>query len=430
MSTETVPKGYKRTEVGVIPEEWNALALKEIGKPVRGGSPRPAGDSRFFNGTFIPWLTVAALTNISDSQIVVTDTATCLTEEGSLRSRELGSGTLIIANSGATLGVAKKLGIKCCANDGIAALLSLRSDASVDYLIYYINSKTKYLREVVATGNGQPNLNTELIGVFQVPYPPTLAEQQAIAAALSDADALIESLEQLIAKKRQIKQGAMQELLTGKRRLPGFTGKWEKQSLSSVVVNLEAGVSVNFVEHPNPFSTGDQCILKTSAISGGKFYPNECKLIIANDVVRARVNPQKDTILISRMNTPDLVGEVGYIEFDQPTLFLPDRLWMMTFDSNKGVVPRWLSFVLSSAQMQEQIKNLCTGTSGSMKNISKSAILSLQVLFPSLPEQTAIASVLSDMDTELEALEGKLDKARQVKQGMMQQLLTGKVRLV
>ena len=114
---------YGTTEVGELPKDWNVATISELSNPVRGGSPRPAGDLRYFNGSFIPWLTVAALTNIPKSRITVTETATCLTEEGSLHSRILEKGTLIIANSGATLGVAKILGIRCCANDGIAALL-------------------------------------------------------------------------------------------------------------------------------------------------------------------------------------------------------------------------------------------------------------------------------------------------------------------
>src|SRR5262249_45225760 len=156
---------------------------------------RPAGDPRYFNGSHIPWLTVAALTNIPDSRLVVSETASCLTREGSLHSRTLLPGTLIIANSGATLGVAKILGIKCCANDGIAAVLELDDDVCSRFLAYYINTRTEYLRKTVATGNGQPNLNTELISQINFPLPPTKAEQEAIAEALSDADALIESLE-------------------------------------------------------------------------------------------------------------------------------------------------------------------------------------------------------------------------------------------
>ncbi len=137
-----VPVGYKQTEVGVIPEDWEVKPANQIGTPVRGGSPRPAGDPRYFNGTFIPWLTVAALTNIPASRLVVSETETCLTEEGSLHSRTLLPGTLIIANSGATLGVAKILGIKCCANDGIAALLNLSKKCSTQYLVHFFNTKT------------------------------------------------------------------------------------------------------------------------------------------------------------------------------------------------------------------------------------------------------------------------------------------------
>ena len=109
-----VKHGYKKTEVGVIPNQWDVKRISEIGTVVRGGSPCPAGDPRYFNGSFIPWLTVAALTNISDSQLDVTETLGYLTEEGKKHSRTLNEGTLIIANSGATLGVAKLLRITCC----------------------------------------------------------------------------------------------------------------------------------------------------------------------------------------------------------------------------------------------------------------------------------------------------------------------------
>ncbi len=208
--------GYKQSEVGVIPDDWFVKSIKEVGTPVRGGSPRPAGDARYFDGSHIPWLTVAALTNIPDCQLIVTKTDTFLTAEGSLQSRTLNSGTLIIANSGATLGIAKVLGIQCCANDGVAALLNPSKTISINYVAHFINSKTAYLREVVATGNGQPNLNTELIGNFNIAFPPTKAEQEAIARALGDAEAFIAYLQELIGKKRLVKQGVMDELFRPK----------------------------------------------------------------------------------------------------------------------------------------------------------------------------------------------------------------------
>ena len=129
---------YKQTAVGIIPADWGVERLGNLGNVVRGGSPRPAGDPRYFNGDFIPWLTVAALTTVPDYQITISEAVGFLTEEGSKYSRTLENGTLIIANSGATLGVAKLLSITCCANDGIAAIINQhRGDKT--FVCYYIN---------------------------------------------------------------------------------------------------------------------------------------------------------------------------------------------------------------------------------------------------------------------------------------------------
>src|SRR5437870_7213968 len=140
---KAIRAGYKETEVGVIPEDWETKHLSELSDVVRGGSPRPAGDPRYFNGTFVPWLTVAALTNIADSQMYVSETLGCLTEEGARHSRTLDKDTLIIANSGATLGVAKILDMRCCANDGIAALLNL-TGADKQFLCHYLNTRSRH----------------------------------------------------------------------------------------------------------------------------------------------------------------------------------------------------------------------------------------------------------------------------------------------
>jgi len=225
--------GYKPTEVGIIPEEWDAKSLGELGTVVRGASPRPAGDPRYFNGDFIPWLTVAALTNIPEHQITVNETVDFLTEEGSKHSRNLGVGTLILANSGATLGVAKLLGVTCCANDGIAAVINQRLGDKL-FVCFYINTRTKALREVIAAGNGQPNLNTRLIRQIVIPFPPE-PEQRAISAALADVNALLSGLDELITKKHALKQAAMQQLLTGQTRLPGFSNDWNVETIGDKI---------------------------------------------------------------------------------------------------------------------------------------------------------------------------------------------------
>ncbi len=130
------------------------------------------------------------------------------------------------------------------------------------------------------------------------------------------------------------------------------------------------------------------------------------------------------------MNTPDLVGECRYVGDDYPNLFLPDRLWLTRLRADTGASARWLCYLLSTAEYKQRIRNASTGTSGSMKNLSKPALLAMYVRFPQPDEQTAIATVLSDMDTDIAALEAQLTKTRQLKQGMMAELLTGRTRLV
>ncbi|MDZ4128481.1 MAG: restriction endonuclease subunit S, partial [Hydrogenophaga sp.] len=231
-----------------------------------------------------------------------------------------------------------------------------------------------------------------------------------------------------IAKKRDIKQAAMQQLLTGQTRLQGFSGEWHQGIFGDVVIALDAGVSVNSTDAEPALDT--PCVLKTSALVGGKFLPNEAKVIEVRDVGRARTSAKGDTILVSRMNTPMLVGEIAYVAQDFDSLFLPDRVWMARFNISKKVDVRWMAFVLSSQPYRDLLRDVATGTSGSMKNISKNALRSLPIRFPSPKEQTAIATVLSDMDAELCALEARLTKTRAIKQGMMQELLTGRTRLV
>jgi len=175
---------------------------------------------------------------------------------------------------------------------------------------------------------------------------------------------------------------------------------------------------------------GIPSVVKTSALKGGLFDAKECKTIRQADLARATTQPRKDTLLISRMNTPDLVGEVGYVDQDYDWLYLPDRIWMTRMRSSSSVCVQWLAYLLSSPPYKRLIGDTATGTSGSMKNIAKSALLNIPVSYPTVPEQRAIAQVLSDMDTEIAAIEARLAKARDLKQAMAQALLTGRIRLM
>lgn len=413
--------GYKQTEVGVIPADWEVKSLGELGSIVRGGSPRPAGDSRYFGGSFIPWLTVASMTNIAEHQLNVTETAGFLTEEGSKRSRNLVRGTLIIANSGATLGVAKILGMDCCANDGIAALVNQRT-GDKGYVSHYINTCTKHLREVVATGNGQPNLNTALIREISIPFPP-LPEQHAIATALSDVDALLGALERLLAKKRDLKQAVMQQLLTGQTRLPGFHGDWAVKTLGDLINNCFSGATPRR-DQPN-FYKGD-----IRWITSGELNYN-----VINDTVEkitseavARTNLKvipKGTFLmaITGLEAAGTRGSCGIVGEPSTT----NQSCMAVFPTSELMAEYLFHYYVFRGDALAL--QYCQGTK--QQSYTAKLVRKLPIdIPPTTAEQTAIAKVLSDMDAELASLEQRLTKTRTLKQGMMQELLTGRTRLL
>jgi type I restriction enzyme S subunit len=201
---------------------------------------------------------------------------------------------------------------------------------------------------------------------------------------------------------------------------------WEVKALGEIILRLNAGVSVNSEDDR---IEGEKSILKTSCVSQGYFIPTECKKIISKDINRAKLNPKKDQIIISRMNTPDLVGECGYVSEDFNNLFLPDRLWATVFKKEIPTNARWLTYTISYENFSKKIKDSATGTSNSMKNLSKDSLLNLNVPFPPLPQQTAIAAALSDVDALMGELDKLIAKKRDIKQATMQQLLTGKKRL-
>ncbi|WP_439824990.1 restriction endonuclease subunit S [Aeromonas caviae] len=203
---------------------------------------------------------------------------------------------------------------------------------------------------------------------------------------------------------------------------------WDVVSVSSLISSIGSGVSVNSVDKINAFSHGMH-VLKTSCVSEGEFLPDEKKSILPSDIHRAKCSPSKGDIIVSRMNTPMLVGELGYVSVDIEDSFLPDRLWLMKFKNSGDVNSRWLSLLLSSSSFSKKIKESATGTSGSMKNISKETFLAMLVPKPAFKEQAIIATTLADTDSLIAGLDQLVAKKQAIKTATMQQLLTGRTRL-
>lgn len=197
---------------------------------------------------------------------------------------------------------------------------------------------------------------------------------------------------------------------------------WIKGTLADTIASLDAGISVNAEDRPH--GAGEIGVLKTSAISGGAFLTEQNKAILLHECRLVAEPVQADSILVSRMNTPALVGESCYVGEAHPTLFLPDRLWQLKSRDRAQLSMRWLSFVLQSADYRRYVEVHATGTSGSMKNLPKSKLLAFPVNYPAPAEQSVIAKILDTLDTAIRQTEALIDKLKAVKQGVLHDLLT------
>ncbi|MEG4962650.1 MULTISPECIES: restriction endonuclease subunit S [unclassified Microcoleus] len=210
-----------------------------------------------------------------------------------------------------------------------------------------------------------------------------------------------------------------------KLRFSEFEGDWKFGEVSDLISSLDAGVSVNSEDRAaNQVEKG---ILKTSCISNGVFNPTENKVVAdEHELSRLKEPVTKNTILISRMNTPILVGANSYIEKDYPNLFLPDRLWAAKI--KKINFPKWVSYYFIRNKVRGLLSSRATGTSNSMKNITKNDVLTLPVYFPLIPEQEKIASFLGAVDTRLTQLRRKHELLQTYKRGVMQKIFSQQIR--
>ncbi len=197
---------------------------------------------------------------------------------------------------------------------------------------------------------------------------------------------------------------------------------WFDGQLADSIAALDAGVSVNAEDRPH--GAGEIGVLKTSAVSGGQFFPNQNKTVVESERRLVAEPVQGDSILVSRMNTPALVGESCYVTEAHPSLFLPDRIWQLKPKDRAKINMRWLSFVLQSATYRRHVEAHATGTSGSMKNLPKAKLLALPVSYPAPSEQARIAQILDTLDTAIHETEAIIAKLKAVKQGLLHDLLT------
>lgn len=406
--------GYKMTEVGVIPEDWEVKVLGDCSDIYRGGSPRPIEAYLTASSNGYNWIKIG---DVQQNEKFIYRTEEKIIKEGVTRSRFVHKGDFLLSNS-MSFGRPYILKIDGCIHDGWLVIQNYQPFFDSDFL-YYLLCSEYILKQykTKAAGSGVLNLNKELVSSIKI-ICPTIKEQQAIAAALSDVDELLNSLDQLIAKKKDIRLATMQELLTGKKRLPGFSEAWSEKNISSIAKIVGGGTPSTAI---SSYWNGGIPWFTPAEIGEDTKYVSTSNRTISQEGLThssAKLLPAGTIVFTTR-------ASIGL-----KSILLNPAATNQGFQNliiNDGFNNQFIYYLLTIFK-HETIKEASGST---FLEISPKKLGNIVLYLPkSIKEQQAIASVLSDMDAEIEALEARRDKVRHIKAGMMQELLTGKTRLI
>ena len=407
MNNSQLPKGYKLTEVGVIPEDWNVRGLLSTVRIANGQvDPR--------NEPFRSMILVAP-------DHVESATGKLLAKKTAGEQQAI-SGKYLFDDGDIVYSKIRPYLKKAILADFVglcsADMYPLKPVADVIggfiFSVLLAHRFTKYA-ESVSVRSGMPKINRAEMADFILPLPP-LPEQRSIATALSDMDELLGGLDRLIAKKRDLKQSAMQQLLTGKMRLPGFDGEWEMKQLKELA-HIQRGASPRPIDSPIWFNNNSSVgwVRISDVTRSGMYLCQTYQRLSPLGVQHSRPVPRGSLIMsiCATVGRPiitkiDVCIHDGFVVFDN---LQTEQLFM--YYILKWIEPDWSKH----------------GQTGSQMNLNTELINYTNVRVPPLPEQNAIASILSDMDTEIATIEQRRNKTRDLKQAMMQELLTGRIRL-
>ena len=299
-----------------------------------------------------------------------------------------------------------------CANTTFIMETKNESVLRNDLILFIMHSDT-FIEQSVANVRGgvNPYVNWSDLACIEFLLPPK-EQQDQLAKLLWAMDEVIENIIGNIEANKRLQSSAVKELCLKNSRS-------KKMKLDSLIDHLEAGVSVNSEE--GEVAEGDYGILKTSSVSMGYFIPTEVKKVVQKDQYRLKAPVRKNTIIISRMNTVELVGANAFVDDKIENTFLPDRLWQ-TQISNLDVNVKYLWYILSSPNYRSRISDLCTGTSNSMKNISKKSFLNIEVPLPMKVEQDKIVQKLDIISSSTKSMEKYLIRSKSLLKSLINQV--------
>jgi type I restriction enzyme S subunit len=410
----TVKPGYKQTEVGVIPEEWEVKPLGDIGgvrmcKRVLKHQTRDHGD--------VPFYKIGTFGGVPDAFI-----SHSLFDEFKRKYSFPQKGDVLISAAGTIGRTVIYDGAPAYFQDSNIVWIENDETKATNAYLWHRYQVTKW---AVSHGGTVARLyNNSLRTKIHIPVPP-LAEQRAIAAALSDVDGLLGGLDRLIAKKRDLKQAAMQQLLTGQTRLPGFHGEWMPLNMADNST-LKARIGWQGLTTAEYLKTGDYFLVTGTDFFDGRIAWSSCCFVAAERYTQDRnIQIRSKDILLTKDGT---IGKVAYVDHLPGPATLNSGVFVIR-PKGEAYEPHFFYYILTSRIFEEFLNKLAAGST--ISHLYQKDFVTFSFLVPpTITEQAAIATVLSEMDEELTLLEQRREKTRALKQAMMQELLTGRTRLV
>lgn len=402
------------------PSEWNEKSFNDFMKIKRGASPRPIESYITSSTDGVNWIKIGDAPRYGK---YIASTAEKITPKGAIHSVSVYPGDFILSNS-MSFGRPYILNIEGCIHDGWLRLYDFQSEATDEFLYYLLSSSyVQRQYEAFAAGSGVQNLNKEVVKKVNVVLP-SIPEQEEIARTLSQFDTYIDDLAELIEKKKGIRDGALEDLMSRKTRLKGFYGRWKKVSFNQVIIPkarigwqglkkheyLRSGYS--YLIGGTDFDHGTVSLDAISYVSQERYDMDANIQVSANDV------------LVTKDGT---IGKVAMV----PELSKPATLnsGVFVFRTKQGLLPVFLFRVLQSSVFREFIDTLSAGST--IKHLYQKDLKKFEFEIPDdTKEQEAIAEVLTAMDKEIADLETEREKIIQIREGAMDDLLTGRVRLI
>ncbi len=404
-----------------LPEDWDAVTLGDYAQIFRGGSPRPIQDFITTSDKGINWIKIG---DVGVGAKYITATEEKIIPEGVSRSRMVYEGDLILSNS-MSFGRPYIMNIEGCIHDGWLVIQKYDKTFYKDYLYYALSSELTMQQYItMAAGSSVQNLNKDKVSKVTLPCPQ-IPEQKKIAEALSAIDVLLVGLQKLIQKKKNIRQGTLQKLIVGKTRLSGFDGDWVKINLSKNS-RLKARIGWQGLTTAEYLDEGYSYLITGTDFKDGQINWNGCHYVDYDRYIQdPNIQVSNGDLLLTKDGT---IGKVAYVTGLKRPATLNSGVFLVK-PITDAYTAHFMFYVLESFVFKDFLQQLSAGST--INHLYQKDLVKFELFVPpTKDEQEAIAGILFDMDSEIHRLEEKFSKIQKVKQGMMEELLTGKVRFV